>query len=203
MSDDFLTNLRATLRRIIYRTYRPYRQSRFDTSDVVQESMIQIFQELNRSGQKRHEAEASESVSKLNLQESESIEDAESRLSTGWLTAIIKGTIGNQLRFHKAQKRNHQLDVRFEDAQSDSLWDDQMSPEETSMMREAKARLLEELQLLPEQSRTIICLRFYESKTLDEIANELNITVYAVRSTLEHSFRTLIQKCADNHDSFE
>ena len=166
--NNLLDEIRERLRRIIRRNRRNYVSPRFDTSDVVQESMLQL------------------------LGDGDSNDDDIAEISNGLLGTVAQGHLAKQLRFHNAAKRSvEREDPASVGPQSYFVGTD---PCDASMRAELTEKAINALAELDELHRKVVTLRFFEDATLDQIAERLEINVYTVRSKLAEALQHLNQK---------
>lgn len=140
-------------------------QSRFQTSDIIQETEIQIW-----------------------LEGLESLEDDYTDLDQAYLATLAKGHLAKNLRRHQAQKRNVQLDQPLDindDLTSDS------SPSHSVESDELIGRMLAALNHLPETEQRILFLRFFGNSKFVEIEKELNLSRQQVKTLYKNSLSRL------------
>ncbi len=139
--------------------------SRFDTSDIVQESMLQIWVEM------RNDEESTFSA------------------NNGYLAKVGYGNTHRQHRQHLAQRRsiNSEADVSVGDfAQSQVL-----DPQEKAQKDEMLLVLVQAIGSLKPDLRLVIFRRFFDQKTYQEIAIELGISIDVVRNYQKRAIKQL------------
>ena len=165
MTDEMLMRIRERMRRILKRNRPNYRSARFDTSDVLQDSIAQV------------------------ARQSRDDEGRARPVSEKWLRSVALGHLAKHLRFHKAGKRSvsHEMDQ----ARYRSLDRSTLDPANQIARRELVEKMLRSLTELDPQQRQIVTLRVFEHLTYGEIADRMNIGIHLVRSGLSHSLKRL------------
>ncbi len=174
MGESKFSVIRKRLRSLIRVNRRNYSSPRFDTSDVVQESMIQVVKELDKSP---HREEVSQS----------------------WLQKIAFGNFIKHLRFHSAACRatgREEGKARFATGLNYGT-----DPSDALSKSEMIQKAVGSLSNLSDQQRQIVCLRFFEEATYDEIAAKLQISVNSVRSGLNAALEFIQAQMTFDHDS--
>jgi RNA polymerase sigma factor (sigma-70 family) len=139
--------------------------ARFQTSDIIQETEIQIW----RDGL-------------------ESLDDEYSDLDQAHLATLAKGHLAKNLRRHQAQKRAVELEQPI-DGNDEPSYD--RSPSEAIESEEIVSQLLRALNQLPEIEHRILFLRFFGSASFVEIADKLNISRQRLKTLYKNSLRQL------------
>lgn len=157
---EALNRLLATWRERL-KTYARFQlrqvKSRIDTSDVVQEGLIQAWESLdafraNSEGEFR-----------------------------SWARKVAKGKLANARRFHLADRRTVKNEVSSKAAmfervgESGSDGPDRFPTEDIELLREAVERLDDRL-------RTIIHLRYFQNETFETIAEKVGCSAGGART---------------------
>lgn len=143
--------------------------ARFDTSDVSQETLIQLLQ---FSSDKNRAAKTTDAPLKVNKR---------------WLRRAARGTSSKLRRFHSAKKR----DVNAEVLAADVTHRVDKTPEQMAIENEMKIRLALALQKLSAQERTIVDHRHAKSMTFVAIAEKLQCPLYQVKRIYQTALKTL------------
>ncbi|WP_248924785.1 RNA polymerase sigma factor SigW [Paenibacillus hamazuiensis] len=144
--------------------------NRLDTEDIVQETFIRVYLNLNRF-------------------------DESQNFST-WIYRIGKNLCIDLLR--KKKKNVYSLDAEFtedEDANYYArLHSDEATPEHRVIEKETKAQMLKVIEKLSEKYKTIVILYYLEGLSLIEIAGKLGLPVTTVKSRLNRGREHLRKK---------
>ena len=152
------------------KTYARYQlrqvKSRIDTSDVVQEGLIQAWQSLDtfRAGS-----------------------EGEFR---SWARRVAKGKLANARRYHLAERRTVKNEVSPKAAmfervgESDTNIAERFSDVEIESLREA-------LEHLDDRLRTIVYLRYFENETFDVIAAKVGCSPGGARTMCLRAIKQL------------
>ena len=169
MPNVFFDRIRYRLRNIIRRKRRNYNSSRFDTSDVLQESLLQILHEVPEEGKDSEE------------------------VSQSLLNRIANGHLAKQLRHHYAKKRS----VLREDSAAEpdsSAFTNEDDPQLKTLHAETVERLFNSMAQLSELQQKVVHLRFFEGLTYEQIAVCLSIKSHVVRVQLAKALKFLNQQ---------
>ena len=103
-----------------------------------------------------------------------------------WLRGVVRKLIASQHRFHSAAKRNPRVERRaFGSGSSailvDLLTDSMVSPASLLSRQEMQLRVLDAISQLPDQDRRIMELHYAEQLTLQEVAQEIELSYAAVK----------------------
>src|SRR5262245_27780211 len=157
-------------------------QSKLDSSDLVQQTLLQAHQRFDQFRGK-HEAEL-----------------------IAWLRTILARTTANELCKFRQAKRAVALERSIEEAveQSSARLDawlaaDQSSPSELAAGHEQSLRLAEALAKLPEDQRTAVELHHLKELPVAEIAAQLGRTPAAIAGLLRRGVRKLREGLNDSH----
>ncbi|MEM9410392.1 MAG: sigma-70 family RNA polymerase sigma factor [Planctomycetota bacterium] len=159
MPNAFFDRIRNRLRGIVRRKRRHYKSARFDTSDVLQESLLQLMNDYS------------------------DVSDDGSAVSMGLLDRIASGHLAKQLRYHHAKKRSIQREDPSAEVMPEAFANG-TNPEERTVHAEEIEHLFNALAQLDERQQKIVHLRFFEGLTYDQIANRLQIKSHIVRNQL-------------------
>lgn len=140
-------------------------RSRFDASDIVQQTLLEAIKALP---QFRGSTEAE---------------------LTAWLRRILAHALAHEIRRHQGtQKRDVTLDVSLDHELVQSaqrfgalLAESGPSPSQQAVRRERDVLLAEVLSSLPEDHREVLILRHLEGFSHEEIAERMNRSAGAVR----------------------
>ncbi len=163
MIDRVITGLRKRLR--IFATGRSSRitSARFDSSDITQEAVCQVWHEIEKSG----------------------VEDAV--ISNTWLYSICHGKAANLHRHNLAQKRSAVADKELHE--NDSFIE--QDPHQLAEEHEQVDLLFSAINELSSDERLVVQLRFFEQMTLLQIAAETQLTIDKVRTLLDRAMTKL------------
>jgi RNA polymerase sigma factor (sigma-70 family) len=123
-------------------------------------------------------------VAQQNLASSE-VEDLGSYLT--WLCRIAENRLLRHAQHDRAQKRRPPGEREAFSAVIDRLRDGQTGPQTAALREERRQRVIAALDTEPEDARRALLGRFFEGRTLDEIAAELGRSPTGVRRLLGES----------------
>jgi RNA polymerase sigma-70 factor (ECF subfamily) len=159
----------------------PRFRRRFDSSDLVQETLLRAHQNLE---QFRGQTEAE---------------------LVKWLEVILGHVVLGQIREATAGKRDVRLEQSLQALLAESsvklaafLTADQPSPSGQVERRELLVRVAEALDQLPEDQRDVILLRYVSDTPLAQIAEQLGRTPKSVAGLLRRGLQRLRELLADN-----
>ena len=161
--DILLARYRPYLRVKVERYLRPLFRSRFDGSDIVQQTCYEAFRGI------------------------ESLRGATEAEFNAWINRILKNNVANRIRDHTADKRDIRREhaVNIADSEISIQWclaTPTGQPESRVIKGEAALLLAESLARLDPDQQTAIQMRYFEMYTLAEIAAYMQIsTATAVR----------------------
>ena len=180
--DEMLGSLRTYLSRFLRSSGRHVSNSRFDTSDVIQESLIQIWSECQQSCLSSNDE---------SLPRDATGNEPVQSFSFARLRRIALGHLSKQFRFHGAEKRA----VRRESGLSSSsvLEDDRVSSE-ICELRELYAEFMVNLNLLEDIPQAVVFRRIFKDESFNTISKELDMTIYAVRTIYKKAIGQLKTK---------
>ena len=149
-------------------------QSKLDSSDMVQQTMLQAHQNINQfRGQSEVELAA-------------------------WLRVILAHTVTNELCKFRQGKRDVALERSLEAAVEESsarleVWlaADQSSPSDQAIRHEQLLRLAEALARLPQEQRSAVELHHLKGASVTEIAQEWGRTRPAVAGLIRRGLDRL------------
>ena len=128
--------------------------TRFGTSDVVQESAIQLWQK----------------AAKDNLRPSE--------IDTAWIKTVAFGHFCKLHRFHLAAKRS----PKAESGEAFAATSREDCPSKQAVKKENAIRMLASMERLDGLSQQIVHAKIYEDKSISQISKELSISQYRARA---------------------
>ena len=165
-STSSLARIRERLRRWVRQNRRPRSrlQARFDTSDILQESMVQVHQELEKGR-------------------------TPSDLPDAWLKRVANGNESKLIERHRAQKRS----VSRVEPVTDRLLDSAQTPDEQAQAKEDIAGIIFSIQSLPPKARQILHRRIVLSESFPEIARQMGLAEHQVRRAF-HAAEDQIRK---------
>jgi RNA polymerase sigma-70 factor (ECF subfamily) len=156
-------------------------QPRFDSSDLVQETLLNAHAQLDRF---RGSTEAE---------------------LVKWLQEVLAHAAADQVRKAKAQKRNVALEQSLQAALAESsarveafLASSQPSPGEQAERHELLLRIANALEQLPQDQREVVILRDLEGASISEIAAQLARSKKSVAGLLlrgRRNLRELLAEC--------
>ncbi len=161
--NDFFDHWRAWLR-ITCRDLTGGNSVRADTSDVVQEGMMQAWQDLQR----------------LNF--------ANEAQYAAWLKQVGKGQAANLRRHHNAKKRDVNRDTILDNC---TIHDDSLRPDEIASKVENWGLIIESLQRLSEDKQRLIYQHRFMDRPLKEIARESELSYSAIRKLYADAIKEL------------
>lgn len=160
--------------RAIIRTSRlNYSSPRFDTSDIIQDSIIQV-------------------IGQVQLDEKQP-----QKVCHSWLRSVTLGHLAKHLRFNNAGKRSVKREkgrARYVD-----LENGKSNPASLSADGELIEIIVNSLGELEPLQRQIVSKRFFQHATYEEISQELNISIYSVRAGLLRALEQLRRKFDADH----
>jgi RNA polymerase sigma-70 factor (ECF subfamily) len=176
-----LERYRQLLRMQVWRLQLdPRLQRRFDSSDLVQETLLNAHAQLDHF---RGHTEAE---------------------LVKWLQEVLAHTVGDEVRKARAQKRDVALEQSLQAALVDSsarleafLVSGQPSPCEQAERHELLLRIADALERLPEDQREVVILRDLQGASVGEIAAQLGRTRKSVAGLLLRGRRKLRELLAD------
>jgi len=162
MSDVFFAQIRSKLRSILRQRRNSEIKTRFDESDVVQESVLQIWKQID-AGSLR-----------------------ESKVNTGLLKTIAAGHYCKLVRFHLSAKRNVNAESAFStDAQ------EKASPQDVAEVTEQVEVLMKGVETLDPIDQQIVLGRFIDGRSVVALSEELGLSVYLINKRLSSSIAGL------------
>lgn len=172
--EDLIGRYRPLLRTVVNRYARRVYRSRYDESDVVQMTCLDVFRSFDHF--------AGDSTAEFNR----------------WIEVILERNIYGLRRRHTAGKR----DVRRDFASAGSSLDlslqwlahDERSPRSRVLAGERALRIADALQSLPAKYREAIEMRFLDGQTLKQIADQMETSVGAVAGYLRRGLNELQQQ---------
>jgi len=164
--EELFGRWRPLLRLQVRRLLGPELSARVDSSDVVQESLLQATQDLPQfRGTTQGEWVA-------------------------WLRCLVTGHAAKAQRYHQAERRAVGREVA---GPPNELAATVPSPVQQLIDSEQAARLAAAIEELPETLRHVLIRRFLDRQPLAEIATQLGQSPRAVRSLLSQALRRLAQ----------
>lgn len=157
--------LRESARRFKQGSVNP----RYDTSDIVQEGMVQIWTEMQHTGLEQFQANQT------------------------FLTRVSQGKACNLHRYHTAQRRS----LRQESRITAEPACDRADPQRIAESQENLLRLLDAVSGLAPELKSVFCRRVFDRVTWREIAAEFNLSVDVVRRRYD-SAKTLLRRRLQN-----
>jgi RNA polymerase sigma-70 factor (ECF subfamily) len=158
----------------------PRLQRRFDSSDLVQETLLNAHAQLDRF---RGQTEAE---------------------LVRWLQEVLAHTVADQVRNARAQKRDVALEQSLQAVLAESsaqleafLASGQPSPGEQAERHELLLRLADALERLPEDQREVVILRDLQGASVGAIAAQLGRTRKSVAGLLLRGRGKLRELLAD------
>ena len=130
-------------------------QSRIDASDVVQQTCLSVFRQINQFG------------------------GTDVPQFVAWVRQIHEHNIQNAVQEHvRVEKRNVERERSLDEGMLEQR--PQPTASENAMRREESHRLVAALAELPPEERVILEMRYLDGRTLQDIAHETNLTKEAV-----------------------
>ena len=157
-------NICGVFRQVIRRSPIPRIQSRYSTSDVIQEGLVQIVHEVEQNGK---------SISELN---------------TAFFRNVALGHLAKLARSNLAEKRSVRLEVS---GAAGNCLSSTLQEEDRLQKCEQSLLLLESMGQLTTPQKDVIIRRYFEERTFDQIAADLNVTVYRVRELHSSALETM------------
>jgi RNA polymerase sigma-70 factor (ECF subfamily) len=169
-----LERFRAYLRLLARLQLDPRLQGKLDPSDLVQQTLLQALQALDRF-QQRSDAELA-----------------------AWLRQILARNLANAARDLGRAKRDVGRELSLEAALEQSsarleawLAAEQSSPSQQAERKEQVLRLAEALASLPEGQREALTRRYLQSWSLDDIGRQLGRSPAAVAGLIKRGLKQL------------
>ncbi len=161
--DYVLSEIRKQLTKIVRCEKNHQHSPRFDTSDVVQDSLIQVSNEIDNK--------------------------APTQVPRAWLQRIAIGHLAKHLRYHHAQKRSANRECRkSEIVECQSAGAD---PLDAIEQHENIERMITAIGKLDATARQIVLMRYFEGASYESIAQQLGLTVHRVRTDLINSLKSI------------
>ncbi len=176
--NEALKLLRKHLSNSLRKSKRRISTRRFDDSDVVQESLIQIWSEYS-AGTRAREVNSSKRPVQIECLES---------ASHSWIRHIVFGHLAKHYRRHGAAKRSV---GREESYPTHYLPGSNATPLSICEMRELKRKFLCSLGQLSGVQRLVVVRRIFEGQTFGSIADELDESRYFVRTEYKAAIKRL------------
>ncbi len=152
-----------TYRRKLYPAVRKNKRkniSRYDTSDIIQESLVQIWQDIE--------------------------ENPGFEPNATYLSKVASGKESNFFRFNTALKRSLNNETALTDQEAESPDD---SPQQRAEKNEILIHILRAVGDLPVQLRELFCKKIFDQKTFQQIASELGISADVARRGFHRAMR--------------
>lgn len=159
---EYLALWREKLRALIRQFKEKKLATRLDTSDLVQDALLQVVQQVGAfRGTTPAEFDA-------------------------WLKSIARGHAMNASRFHHAKKR----DIAAESPSVSPVSNEQERPDEILARQESYRQMLTAIDQLEQRERYVVLQHIFEKKTYVDIASELecspSFVSYIFQQALSH-----------------
>lgn len=161
---------RATLSVLMRGRVPQSARRRFDTEDVMQSAFLRAYKELD-SYEYRGEGSF-----------------------VRWLTQILINRLNSRLRDENARKRDQRREQRYTESQDQGEEFGVETPSQVFAEAEESARLAVALGELPSDEREVITRHLFDRKSLNQVAEELDLTPAAVRRRLARGLRAIAFK---------
>jgi RNA polymerase sigma-70 factor (ECF subfamily) len=171
--DRLLARLRPYLHLLVRPQLGPDLAARLDSSDLVQESMMQVVRGI------------------------EQFQGAEVPQFLAWVGQIVARVVASSGRLHGAVKRDRRRETGGP-CQLDQASAPDTSPQERAMRDEQAARLAAALEHLPQAYRDVIQGRFFDGLPFADIAARFGRSVGAVRVLCLRAVERLRQEMGAN-----
>lgn len=175
LSAQDLERFRAYLALLARLQVGPGLRDRVDLSGVVQQTLLEAFQEIKKAPRERSEGE-----------------------TASWLRSILGHNLADGLRKLAARKRDTRRDRSLSTALDESasrlgdwLAAPESSPSQKVIRQEQMLRIAGALATLAENQRRVIELHHLQGRTLAEIAQELNTSKGAVAGLLHRGLKAM------------
>lgn len=158
--------LRKTLRTLAKNRVSSALHARFDSSDVAQESFIQIWKQISESEM--------------------------AKLDAAWLRCVVRGHAAKQVRFHGAAKRNvgqEKVDVKIPPTKT-------KGPVEEVIRQEEQLLLIHAFAKLEEKQKELLVMHFFKGKTYAAIAKHRGISFHLAKQSVNDAIRALQKEVA-------
>lgn len=173
-SQDDLQRFRPFLRALADELLYSDLRKKVDPSDLVQQTMLQA---IDARSQFKGESD---------------------RAKAGWLKAILQNVVNGLLRRYRSDRRNvtleQTLDRSLHSGRGIELEDTVASPSYGVRMDEERIKIQETLDLLSEEQRRAIAMRYWQDMSLEQIAQAMNKSPDAVASLLYRGMKILRAK---------
>jgi RNA polymerase sigma-70 factor (ECF subfamily) len=173
-TDRTLEQFRAYLECLSCIHIDPRLRRRFDWSDIIQKTLLEAYQALER------------------------IRGLDEKGQRRWLRKMLVNNLLDRIEQEKAGARDFRLEVPMQQALDDSssrlkgwLVAEDATPEEALIKKEQGLRLLAALAQLPPRQRDALVLQRFHGWKLAEIAEHLQCTVAAVAGLHAHGLKNL------------
>ena len=173
LDPDFLTFWRERMRQAVRRLKGNNPSARFDTSDIVQEGMMQVFRQFETfRGNTEEEFDA-------------------------WIKQIAKGHTFNTGRLHRAKMR----DVGNEVAGQASVQESQeQSPFEEASKREMLEQLAEAIEKLSDRQQAVLMYHMFEGLSFAKIADIVGCSAATAKRVYDRALEILSGELNDDDD---
>lgn len=160
--NNFYKKIRGFLKKEIHLLRQYGKTARFDTSDIAQESCIQMFRDYPECA-------------------------GQDKLPESLLKQVAFGHLAKQHRHIHSKKRS----VAREQSFSQDVATDKNLPGDQAEANELTTRLIKSIQQLEPDQQRVIRLRSFEELSFVEIASRMNTTVRVVRRIHENAASNL------------
>ena len=161
-SDQFWQNIRRRLKGIAKHSKGDLRTSRYDSSDVVQESILQLFLTMEKT-------------------------EWDFEFNSSYLSKLGHGNATRLRRFHTAQRRSAILDQHLREQESSEPSD----PQKIAESKELVLKLMKSIRTLDDQSQQLVFQRFFGSLTFEELGRTTGLSSHAARRRYDAAIRKL------------
>ena len=144
---------------------KQFRSARFDTSDIVQEGMLQVWIEACKENSQPFNANST------------------------YLKKVGAGQTSAQIRRATAKKRSV---ANEESIPCDSIANGELlAPHENAIRDEQIMQMMRSVSSLPLLQQQVVLRRYFDQMTLQRISDDLEITIDVVRTALKNALTTL------------
>lgn len=151
--------------------------------DIYQEYYSRVLQYIRKRVPHLYDAEELVGDIFTNFYRSKDTYDPSRCSVSAWLYVLAGNRLKNYYRDKKVCLSVEEIDVLELSTQED--------PEEIYLLAQKREELLRALETLPVRERSIIIKKYYQNKTSEEIAREMNLTPVNVRVILKRSLKKL------------
>lgn len=169
--DRYLTEWRKKMRVFAKGALYGRVRSVISTSDVLQESLLQVWQNA------------------------EFLESTTDRHAHSWVYRVVSGNVAKVWRYFGAKKRSVHSEQRDVDVSYDP-----MTPVDDLANKEELGRLVLAMESLPLTQQVILCRVIFEDQSFAQVSEEMGLTASKVRRIYHAAVEYLQSLCSNSND---